>query len=298
MMPLTTAKLVMFTMVSCLMSPAIAWVIPPDVGQSKIAPKLYYSHDSNNGDNEKTTQDRVLDDIRRSQQDLTSRDLPCAPHTSMARERLQAEIKLLESLQHSNAAVMELTNLWNSGGYGGSQNSFKSMMKVEMAISMGHAMGGDEWADAQLRLEELILEHDMKWLEPIFKLGYLYHLQDRLQDAQDVYRYVLDRKPWHIGAINGLIAVSSDTDEIDYWSSKVLPPLTLNTYEELQCRKIWVNEMVGFASQQLSGDYVIPSRTDSILSASHPETVMLNTGVLTTSFAFSNSTTGMFECWQ
>ena len=59
------------------------------------------------------------------------------PRTAMARERLESEMKIIKSLEDSNDGIVELTNIWNSGGYGGAYNCYKSIMNIEMMISMG-----------------------------------------------------------------------------------------------------------------------------------------------------------------
>ena len=220
------------------------------------------------------------------------------PRTAMARERLESEMKIIKSLEDSNDGIVELTNIWNSGGYGGAYNCYKSIMNIEMMISMGgflnDNMKNEEpgsasqadtlWNQAQNELEQLIVEHDYRWLEPIYKLGTLYYLQGMYRKSYELCLFVLNKKPWHIGATDLIVSTLSKLNNPEqkmYWLSRyMLPPLPsmadnqhcAELYEgsddgARMSRKEWVHKMVAAASDLLETKSAELVNVRGILSA-------------------------------
>ena len=195
------------------------------------------------------------------------------PLTTVGKQRLEIEIRLLESLADSDAAIEELVSLWNSGN---------ALMEAELLVTIGHQKqilfqknDDDEsqtaaysyWKQAETILQGLInsSDHDSSVIEPIYKLGYLYALQKKYSKATEMYKRVLKQKEWHLGAIRGMVVASQAMDntiETKYWSSKCLPPLPMfvtwldeqqgNQLDmQQQRRKEWVDDMVSKANQEL-----------------------------------------------
>ena len=214
-----------------------------------------------------STSNKIVDTIKNKLKEFNDDPMNFYPRlTTMGRQRLEAEIKVLESLKYSNNGIVELTNIWNSGGYGGAYNCYKSMMRIEMKImtiqnvvsnlSNEQAPQPNEaWKLVQHDLEQLIVEHDYMWTEPIFKLGMLYLNQGLYSDAYVLFQYVLMYKPWHVGALDGMITTCSNLNlffENEYWKSKMIPPLLdENDYECRRRRTKWVNDVIDVATEQL-----------------------------------------------
>ena len=144
---------------------------------------------------------------RNQQQDKKKYTIPTiTASVGSTKERLQAEIMLLESLEDSNDGIMELTHIWNSGVSGGNYDDFKAMMNLEMMITMSENNPATMMEAVEMQLCDIIMENDYHWYEPIHKLAMLYSLQENYNDAYQLYFYILTNKPWHIGAIHGFLS--------------------------------------------------------------------------------------------
>ena len=218
----------------------------------------------------KNKSNKIVDTIKNKLSEYKDCRMNVRPRlTTMGRQRLEAEIRVLESLKYSNNGIVDLTNIWNSGGYGGAYNCYKSMMQIEMKMmtiqsvvdnllpppTRQQQQPNEAWKLVQNDLEQLIIEHNYMWTEPIFKLGMLYLNQGLCNDAYILFQYVLMYKPWHVGALDGMMNTCSNMNlyfENEYWKFKMIPPLLdENDGESRRRRTKWVNDMINVATEQL-----------------------------------------------
>lgn len=149
---------------------------------------------------------------------LSNRDSP-PPLTAILRERRLEEIQLLSTLAFSDEATNQLWALW-IGERG-----------PESASNLLHAeglMAVESWNEAELVLLSLIEEHGIHWAEPVNRLATLYYMGGRYDESKALCELVLDVKPWHFGALSGIVMVctaQNDATGARFWSEKRLPPV-------------------------------------------------------------------------
>lgn len=191
--------------------------------------------------------------------------------TSKRKRNLEREIELLSQLHPDylmeelnpesaeNNIIQEFWNLWY--GECGASNA-----KVLRAFEEELVGGGPEsWPEAEREYLRLIDEHcdgggaktnredlDLSlWIEPANRLATLYYMMGRLDDSKLWCERILDAKPWHIGALSGIILVCmqlKDKEGVMKWASKGMPRLSEET---LSARKEWVERNVELAEQKL-----------------------------------------------
>jgi len=124
---------------------------------------------------------------------------PLPPLTSIDRERKQAEMELLRQLNDSDDALPDLWNLWfyERGPAAGA----RLLAAEELAVHSDRKMQNK----AEDALKELMREYGLHWGEPVHRLATLYYQQGRLLQAEELFRTVLAVKPWHVGALSGLV---------------------------------------------------------------------------------------------
>jgi hypothetical protein len=144
-----------------------------------------------------------------------------APLTSIERERRQAEISLLASLEKGDHAIEKLWNHWyHERGH----EAAKRLSKADLLSTQGR----DKWEAAETLLKEIISEYGVHWAEPPNRLATLYYMQGRLKESAELCKSVLAVKPWHFGALSGLVMVYAglnDVEEARCWATRRLPPL-------------------------------------------------------------------------
>jgi hypothetical protein len=121
--------------------------------------------------------------------------------------------------------------------------------------------GPEQLQRAQTMLMELIQEHSIHWVEPTNRLATLYYLQGHLKAAEALCLVVLAIKPWHFGALNGLVLVYTGLNEYDKvaeWSSRRLLGSIRNDVN--RSRKVWVQQAVQRAEDNLSNANTILSK--------------------------------------
>ena len=181
------------------------------------------------------------------------------PLTSIGRERMETEITLLESLTSSDDGLAELWNLWyNARG----PQAAKDLMATESLVAMGQAAG---WKQAEERLRTIVAKEGLYFVEPINRLATLLFLQSRLEESLALCELVIKLKPWHFGALSGIVMVHQglqDNRKMLEWAAKRMPPLPQNKQEEVQqeeqqlqmgieTRQTWVYRMVDKATAAL-----------------------------------------------
>jgi len=162
--------------------------------------------------------------------------------SNLSRKKLIAEMKLLQSLKDSDTAVSVLWSFWFSecGAEAG-----KELVEAERLAS-----NPNSWRLAEEKLLKLTKEYGMSWAEPLNRYATLLYQQGRLQESKIACENVLSVKPWHFGALSGIVLVSAGlNDKVNarIWAARRLPPL--NTPES---RADWVDMQVQEIRNMLS----------------------------------------------
>ena len=169
---------------------------------------------------------------------LSNRDSP-PPLTTILRERRLKEIQLISSLAYNQDAISELWALWISERGAEAANH---IMHAEGLIAV------ESFDEAELDLLSLIEEHGIHWAEPVNRLATLYYMQGRMEEARALCEIVLETKPWHFGALSGIVMVctaQSDAAGARFWAEKRLPPPG-------DRRAKWTEEATASAHESLS----------------------------------------------
>ena len=179
--------------------------------------------------------------------------------TTITRERMEMEISLLESLAESDDAIPELWNLWyNARG----PEAAKELHQTEALVAQGQP---EAWAKAEIQLKKLIAREGIHWAEPVNRLATLMFLQSRHEESKELCEIVLTLKPWHFGALSGMVMVLQglqDTEGMLDYARQRMPPLPKKGQEEkeppkelgeLETRQMWVDRMLDRARAKLLG---------------------------------------------
>lgn len=190
------------------------------------------------------------------------RDLQQPPLlTSIGRERRETEIALLESLVDSDEAIPELWDLWYKSR--GPQPA-RELMATERLVAQGQP---EAWKQAEHMLRKLIAKEGIHWVEPVNRLATLMFLQNRQEESLELCLLVLALKPWHFGALSGVVMVyrglQDNTNMLKYALQR-MPPLPASKEEatkmeeqsrqsggKIETRQAWVDRMVGTAKDAL-----------------------------------------------
>ncbi|CAB9518428.1 repeat-containing protein [Seminavis robusta] len=178
--------------------------------------------------------------------------------TSIGRERMELEITLLESLAESDDAIPELWNLWyNARG----ASAAKELYQTESLVAQGQPAA---WKQAEELLRHIIAKEGIHWVEPLNRLATLMFLQSRHEESQQLCQLVLALKPWHFGALSGLVMVQQGLQNpqgmVDAARQRMppLPPAKGETppspppgLEDLETRQQWVDRMLDCANARL-----------------------------------------------
>jgi len=172
---------------------------------------------------------------------------PPPPFTTILRERRINELEILNSLSSSDQAITDLWSLWFTergteaatlllraeelssravGANGSASGSSPS------SGGSGAAGSGEEDAqEAESLLWDLIEEHGVHWVEPVNRLATLMYMRGRLEESKALCEVVLSVKPWHIGALSGIVMVCISMNDVGCareWAEKRLPPMLLD----------------------------------------------------------------------
>lgn len=179
-------------------------------------------------------------------EEYTDYVLPSAPLLStIDRERKEAEIHLLGKLEHGDEALADLWELWFQ------ERGQSAAARLHEADKLTN-MGPQEWEKAEKTLLELITEYGVHWAEPSNRLATLYYMQGKMKASEAVCLVVLAVKPWHFGALSGLVMIHAnlnDAENARLWASRRLPsfaPVGPN-----RRREQWVSLAVEQAKEKL-----------------------------------------------
>ena len=180
---------------------------------------------------------------------------PPPPLSTIERDRRLAEIVFLKRLEDSDEARAELWNLWYS----------ERGSTAQSRLQQTDQLLGDPttWADCETKLVQLIDDFGFYFVEPLNRLATLYFLQGKFQDSYKLCQIILKLKPWHFGALAGIVQVClgmEDRNAARVWAEKRLPNIVTETSfspfsAEAQPvnprRTEWVEEAVEKAKEML-----------------------------------------------
>jgi hypothetical protein len=206
--------------------------------------------------------------------DETRKEIQSGPILTSARRRnLEREIDLLSQLdpdflmkESLSAGVTESTivaglwEIWYSERGASNERRLRAIEDVLVAD------GPSSWPQAEIEYLALIQEHcgagdtesnqvnlDLSvWVEPANRLATLLYIMGRFDESKMWCERILGTKPWHIGALSGIVLVCirlNDEEGILKWAPRGLPILS---HETIAARKAWVERNVSLARQKLS----------------------------------------------
>jgi hypothetical protein len=150
---------------------------------------------------------------------------PLPPLSTIERDVRTAEIQMLEQLAESDSPVPQLWDLWYS------QRGGEALGRLRQADKL--MADPTTWQDCEDSLKLLVKEYSIYFVEPINRLATLYYLQGRMEASYHLCRLIiLHLKPWHVGALAGIVQVClalGNRDEARYWATKRLPTVVANT---------------------------------------------------------------------
>ena len=150
------------------------------------------------------------------------------------KQRRERERSLLAQVQDGDEAIKELRILWGSQ----SGNDLNEELLYEASRGIGDPR---LWETSREMLEKLTRENPT-FLEPFARLSKLYCLMGRFEDSQTIALEVLKLKPWHILAIETMVATSYALNQIEsslHWASQRMPPPS-----QTEKRKEWVRRAI------------------------------------------------------
>ena len=149
---------------------------------------------------------------------------PPPPLSSIERDRRLAEIQFLKQLEISDESTSELWNLWYS------ERGQTALTKLQKTDSL---MGDPtSWQECETRLIDLIDTYGVYFIEPVNRLATLYYLQGKFMESYQLCRVILQIKPWHFGALSGIVQVCigmGDRNAARVWAQKRLPNIAAGT---------------------------------------------------------------------
>lgn len=184
---------------------------------------------------------------------LSSESLDAVPRdqariSGTRRRRIEREKELVASLADPQVENEVIDALWTHWFGERGSGARVALDEVEHLIDFSAPMQS-RLGVAAMRLEELIEKHP-GWTEPINRLAMVRFLQDRVDESAELCEQVLESKPWHFGARNGLVMCHQRQGRQDLAQREAmhgLPPL--GTYKGqdgnvIEPRKEWVQTMV------------------------------------------------------
>lgn len=199
----------------------------------------------------KEDDERHNNDLNQEQQEilLRTRDIalvsgaiPQPPLTAIARERRLKEISLVSSLTQSDDAVNELWALWIAE---------KGPAAATLLLRAEQLMSVESYEEAETILWTLIHQHGVHWAEPVNRLATLKYMQGRLEESKNLCEIVLQTKPWHFGALSGIVLVCTamnDAPGARMWAERRLPPFVPDDSR----RNVWINHALEDATKSLN----------------------------------------------
>ena len=199
-----------------------------------------------NSNNRHHEQDDKITTTKTSDITSIANTIPQPPLTAIARERRLKEISLLSSLKDSDEPVNELWALWIAE---------RGPTAAALLLRAEHLMSVESYQEAESILWNLIQEHGIHWAEPLNRLATLKYMQGQLEESKKLCEMVLEVKPWHFGALSGIVLVCTtmnDATGARMWAERRLPPFVPN-HTTGSRRMTWVSRAADDAIEQLHG---------------------------------------------
>lgn len=168
------------------------------------------------------------------------------PLSAIERERRTVEIQILKQLKTSDEALFDIWNLWYSE---------RGVTAQRMLRETDELLGDpNTWDECEAKLLGLIKTHGIFFVEPVNRLATLYFLKGKFQDSYKLCQIVLQLKPWHFGALSGIVQVcmrKGDLNGARLWAEKGMPTLQHGEEPGLP-RAEWVDDAVVNAEDMFS----------------------------------------------
>lgn len=196
------------------------------------------NNNNNQKDNNNNNQQQITE-IPDMTKIITNSSPPPPPLTAVGRERRLKEISLLTTLSQSDDAISDLWALWIAE---------KGPSAATLLLRSEQLMHVESYNEAESILWTIIHQYGVHWAEPINRLATLKYMQGRYQESKQLCEIVLSIKPWHFGALRGIVLIctaSNDASGARLWSEKCLP----NFIGER--RSQWVSQAIEAATQRL-----------------------------------------------
>lgn len=149
---------------------------------------------------------------------------PPPPLTTAERDRRLTELKLLEQLASGDEAAQHLMQFWST------ERGPAAQERLEHAAEMLEA---GQVIAAENMLMKLIDDYSIfPWVEPLSQLATVYFRQGKFEESYQLCVCVLHLKPWHVGALEGIVTACMrlcDRDQARNWAKKGLPKLIAST---------------------------------------------------------------------
>ena len=184
---------------------------------------------------------------------------PLPPLSTIERDRRLVEIRLLECLLNGDDALAELWDHW----YSERGRTAKSLLEQ----TDGMFTDPSTWKECEKNLLQLVDEYGIYFVEPVNRLATLYYLQGKLDVSYKLCQIILSSKPYHIGALSGIVQVAlglRDPVAARDWAVKRLPsyvpgpivdkdnnPIDEEEQPESPRRVEWVERAVATAKERL-----------------------------------------------
>jgi hypothetical protein len=148
---------------------------------------------------------------------------PQPPLTSSERDRRLMEIEILADLEDSDEPLQDLWDLWFMER---GTTARDRLEQVDAFMSSGQVTA------AESMLKQMIQDYGVYWVEPINRLATLMYLDGRFEESYQLCLVVLHLRPYHFGALSGIVAVCTamrDREKARRWAEKRLPSLISST---------------------------------------------------------------------
>jgi len=185
------------------------------------------------------------------------------PKLTEAERKYQAkEIELLSSLYQSEDEDI-LTDLWTHWFGERGPGPAAQLLHAEQLANTDDGVNTNYYQrEAERLFRKLIDEHGLYWAEPVNRLATLLYRQGRLEESKACCELVLAVKPWHFGALSGIVMVCvgmKDSVNAKIWADRRLPPLQPSSSQSIgsvggrnnERRKDWIKRAVRDATMFL-----------------------------------------------
>ena len=126
----------------------------------------------------------------------------------------------MQALHQRYASIHQLWALWYA------ERDREENATAQLYAATTYTSDPQTWDAAEKILRALILQHGIYWVEPVNRLATLYYLQGKYQQSIDLCKVILYVKPWHFGALSGMVGLyiqMNDMAQAKKWAERRLP---------------------------------------------------------------------------